>query len=53
MEDKMNIRNVLNLYQLTKLFNVSHIGKAAFIYIEQGFLNWGNFSLSLISQKLL
>ena len=37
MEYKLNIQNVLNLYQLTNLFNVSHLGKASFIYIERFF----------------
>ena len=37
MEDKINIPNVLNFYQLTKLFNVSHLKKTNFTYIQRCF----------------
>ena len=37
MTYKLNIQNVLNYYQLAKLFNVSHLEKGALIYIERCF----------------
>ena len=37
MTYKLNIQNVLNYYQLSKLFNVSHLEKGALTYIERCF----------------